>query len=89
MKNMSLSSVIGFLLSLPAAGFTVLNLYHGFSGYGAPVAFLFGVLSAALSLLFCLIALFYIWKGYKGKTITIIALFFDATAIIVPYLFSK
>ncbi len=84
MKNTSITSVLGFLLSLPVVVFVFIyatnSLGRDFGGLGL---IMLGLVAASLSTLFSLISLIYVLKGSSGKYLTFFALAVDVIFFII------
>lgn len=83
MKNTSLTSVLGFLLSLPGIGFVFLYVTDSLGrGYEGLTMTMLALATSSLSALFAFISLYYVYKGSSGK-LTYFALVVDVVVFIV------
>jgi hypothetical protein len=79
MKNTSLTSILGFVLSLPVVFFLFLHFTDSVGEmYGRAGLAMVGAVAAFASALSSLISLAYVFRGSRGKYLTFIALAIDA-----------
>lgn len=83
MKSISLSSVIGLILSSVPLLCIFVYILGGATGYGVLALILASGAAAILSIIFSFVSLFYVFRGYRGKYLTFIALSIDIITLII------